>query len=134
MYTLRVRNPISLHISVFQKNTGSFRVTSGPWHKLFHTVLVAMVTSKAILPFCSIGSSSQAHLVNEFNCIFTPQVHFPERNFISIVYLLLYFCTNNTRKSIDIGLCEQAPASCIETLFVFFSFSGSKRVYRSKRC
>ena len=38
MYTLRVWTPISLHISVFQKNTGSFRVISGPWHKLFHTV------------------------------------------------------------------------------------------------
>ena len=89
MYTLRVPSPISLHISVFQKNTGSFRVTSGPWHKLFHTMLVTMVTSKAILPFCSIGPCSQAHLVNEYNCIFTPQVHFPKRNFISIVYFVL---------------------------------------------
>ena len=79
----------------------------------------------------------QAPLVNEFNCIFTSQAHFAERNFISIAYLLLYFCTKTTRKSIDIGLChvcEQSPASRIETLFVFFSLSGSKRVYRSKRC
>ena len=43
MYTLRVRNPISLHISVFQKNTGSFGVILGPWHKLFHTVMAPVV-------------------------------------------------------------------------------------------
>ena len=47
----------------------------------------------------------------------------------------LYFCTKTIRKSIDIGIGKQAPASLVETfLFVFSSFSRSRKVYRSKRC
>ena len=38
MYTLRVRNLIPLHNSVFLKNTGSYRLISGPWHDSFHAV------------------------------------------------------------------------------------------------
>ena len=41
MYTLRVRNLIPLHTSVFLKNTGSYRLISGPWHDSFHTVNVS---------------------------------------------------------------------------------------------
>ena len=40
MNTLRVRNPIPLHTSVFLKNTGSYRLISGPWHNSFHTVVI----------------------------------------------------------------------------------------------
>ena len=116
MYTLRVWTPISLHISVFQKNTGSFRVISGPWHKLFHTVLVAMVTSKAILPFFSISPST-------FKAS-APKLILS----MSLIVFLAPRCTflKKHQKSIDIGLCEQAPASRIETLFEFFSFSEAK--------
>ena len=40
IYTLRVRNPIPLHTSVFLKNTGSYKLISGPWHDSFHAVHV----------------------------------------------------------------------------------------------
>ena len=46
----------------------------------------------------------------------------------------LYFCTKNTRKSTDIGLCKQAPASRIEAfLYMFSSFSWSKKVLQVKK-
>ena len=65
MYTLRVRNPIPLHTSVFLKNTGSYRLISGPWHNSFHTVRWDWCISYSVvcMSFCPTGPLSLTDLL-----------------------------------------------------------------------